>query len=133
MARLMSMLGMSVRETSRKSSTTRWYPRMSGRRCSRKRATGRCRRVALVMADASATFTCQRQRSVCLGSMREHSLRQRAHAQFRFDGTAMQTAGEMRRKQLQPDQRPAVAGPQRFVRLVAEQHVELGQAVVDGG
>src|SRR5687768_3784983 len=123
---LMSMLAFSICDAAEKSATTRWYPRINGRRCSRALRACCSSRHAPAIAEARATLTCQRQRSACLGDMAgNHTTRQRAQSTFGFDGALVHAALEMRRKNVEACERALVARPRGFVRFSTPEQVEL--------
>src|SRR5688572_14645037 len=66
-----------------------------------------------------------------LAALQTELVGQRAQHLAGLDFTAEQRAADARWKELQAAQLPLVARPQPLVRLVAVEHVELGEAVFD--
>src|SRR5207302_11209837 len=107
---------------------------MSGRRCSRARVACCCRRDAPAMADARATFRCQRHRSACLGGMDirgPDTAGKRPQRSLGFDRAMVNVTCEVRRKQIDAEQLPPFARAERFLRLIAKPTVKLRATFVD--
>src|SRR5688500_5898206 len=85
------------------------------------------------MADARATFRCQRQRSACLrGMSRYNATREGAQGTFGFNGALMDATSEMRWEHVDARQRPLLIRPRRLICFAAIEQIELGEPFVDG-